>query len=106
VQWPTTSAPPFPTAIDSYRVKSIAIPLTKAELSEIKSAAAKTGKNEKVSEWLRDIALAHVRAPKEERADPVLLAEIMVTRSLMLNLFAKDSQGPLSTEGLQNECLR
>lgn len=31
----------------------------------------------------------------------MLLAEIMAMRSLMLNLFAKASQGPVSTEDLR-----
>jgi hypothetical protein len=99
LQQPTPSLPSSPTASDAYRVKSIATRLTEAELSEIESAASKTGK--KVSEWLRDTALAQVHAPQEERTDSVLLAEIMGMRSLMLNLFAKASQGPLSTEDLQ-----
>jgi hypothetical protein len=54
-----------------------------------------------VSEWLRDIALASVRAPDEEQADTVLLAEIMGMRDLMLNLFAQASKGPLSSEDMR-----
>jgi hypothetical protein len=96
---PMPLAPPSPASNDSYRVKSIATRLTEAELSEVESAASKSGK--KVSEWLRDTALAHVRGPQEERTDPILLAEIMGMKSLLLNLFAKASQGPLSTEDLR-----
>lgn len=99
LQQPTQPASPSPATNDAYRVKSIATRLTEAELGEIESAASKAGK--KVSEWLRDTALAHVRASQEERTDPVLLAEIMGMRSLMLNLFAKASQGPLSAEDLR-----
>ncbi|QMV19549.1 hypothetical protein GOB94_13290 [Granulicella sp. 5B5] len=80
-------------------MKSIATRLTEAELSEIEAAAAKTGK--KVSEWLRDTALASVRPPQEEQADTVLLAEIVGMRDLMLNLFAQASKGPLSSEDMQ-----
>lgn len=65
----------------------------------MEAAVANAGK--KVAEWLRDAALAHARAGQEEQTDPILLAEIMGMRSLMLNLFAKASQGPLSTEDLR-----
>ena len=99
LQQPTLPASPAPATTDAYRVKSIATRLTEAELGEIEAAASKAGK--KVSEWLRDTALANVRAPQEERTDLVLLAEIMGMRSLMLNLFAKASQGPLSAEDLR-----
>jgi hypothetical protein len=88
-----------PAASDASRVKSIATRLTEAELSEIEVAAAKAGK--KVSEWLRDTALASVRAPQEEQADTVLLAEIVGMRDLMLNLFAQASKGPLSSEDMR-----
>ena len=86
-------------ASDVSRVKSIATRLTEAELGEIEAAASKAGK--KVSEWLRDTALASVRAPQEKQTDTVLLAEIMGMRDLMLNLFAHASKGPLSTEDMR-----
>jgi hypothetical protein len=88
-----------PAASDTSRLKSIATRLTEAELGEIEVAAFKAGK--KVSEWLRDTALASVRAPQEEQTDTVLLAEIMGMRDLMLNLFAQASKGPLSTEDMR-----
>jgi hypothetical protein len=90
--------PASPTASDISRVKSIATRLTEAELREIEAAALQAGK--KVSEWLRDTALASVRAPQQEPTDPVLLAEIIGMRDLMLNLFAQASKGPLSTEDM------
>src|SRR5277367_1418919 len=65
LQQPTLPASPAPATTDAYRVKSIATRLTEAELGEIEAAASKAGK--KVSEWLRDTALANVRAPQEER---------------------------------------
>ena len=83
----------------AYRAKSIATRLTEAEFAEVESSAAKAGK--KVAEWLRDAALIQARASQEDLTDPILLAEIMGMRSLMLNLFAKASQGPLSTEDLR-----
>jgi hypothetical protein len=58
----------------------------------VEAAAANAGK--KVAEWLRDAALAHARAGAEEQTDPILLAEIMGMRNLMLNLFARASEGP------------
>jgi len=91
------SASPAPS--DASRVKSVATRLTEAELGEIEAAAFNAGK--KVSEWLRDTALASVRAPKEEPTDSVLLAEIIGMRDLMLNLFAQASKGPLSTEDMR-----
>ena len=65
----------------------------------MESAAAKAWK--KVAEWLRDAALTQARATEEEHTDPVLLAEIMGMRALMLNLFARASQGPLSAEDMR-----
>lgn len=84
---------------DASRVKSIATRLTEAEFDEIEEVASKAGK--KVSEWLRDTALAHARAPQEEQTDSLLLAEIMGMRDLMLNLFAQASKGPLNSEDMR-----
>jgi len=99
LQQPTLPASPGSATNDAYRVKSIATRLTEAELGEIEAAAFKAGK--KVSEWLRDTALAHVRTRQEEQTDTVLLAEIIGMRALMLNLFAKASEGPLSAEDMR-----
>jgi hypothetical protein len=87
------------SANETSRARSIATRLTDTEFGEVEAAAADAGK--KVAEWLRDAALSHARAGKEEQTDPILLAEIMGMRSLMLNLFARASQGPLSTEDLR-----
>ena len=86
---------------ETSRARSIATRLTDAEFGEVEAAAADAGK--KVAEWLREAALAHARASggAEEQTDPILLAEIMGMRSLMLNLFARASEGPLSTEDLR-----
>jgi hypothetical protein len=92
------AAPSIPTN-ETYRAKSIATRLTEAEFAEVESAATKAGK--KVAEWLREAALTRARAAQEEPTDPILLAEIMGMRTLMLNLFARASQGPLSTEDLR-----
>lgn len=98
-QQPTAPSSTTQVSNDAYRVKSIATRLTEAELAEIEAAAFKAGK--KVSEWLRDTALASVRAPQEQQTDTLLLAEIMGMRDLMLNLFAQASKGPLSAEDMR-----
>jgi hypothetical protein len=83
---------------ESSRAKSIATRLTEAEFAEVDTAAANAGK--RVAEWLRDVALAYARAGQEQ-TDSILLAEIMGMRNLMLNLFAKASQGPVSIEDIR-----
>lgn len=97
-----TALPPTSSATagyESYRTRSVATRLTEAELGEVESAAASAGK--KVAEWLREATLLHARAAQEESTDPILLAEIIGMRSLMLNLFAKASAGPISPEDLR-----
>jgi hypothetical protein len=86
---------------ETARARSIATRLTETEFGEVEAAAADAGK--KVAEWLREAALAHARASAgaEEQTDPILLAEIMGMRSLMLNLFARASEGPLTTDDLR-----
>ena len=96
-----TAIPSAPTASgnETSRARSIATRLTETEFGEVEAAAANAGK--KVAEWLRDAALAHARAGQEEQTDPILLAEIMGMRTLMLNLFARASEGPLTTDDLR-----
>ena len=50
----------------------------------MESAAVKAG--QKVSEWLRYAALSQARADEDKRTDPILLAEIVGMRALMLIL--------------------
>src|SRR5277367_1692298 len=96
-----TTVPSAPTVSgnETSRARSIATRLTEAEFGEVEAAAADAGK--KVAEWLREAALLHARAGQEERIDLILLTEIMAMRALMLNLFARASQGPLSTEDMR-----
>jgi hypothetical protein len=98
-----TATPSASTVLgnETSRARSIATRLTDAEFGEVEAAAADAGK--KVAEWLREAALAHARASAgaEEQTDPILLAEIMGMRSLMLNLFARASEGPLTTDDLR-----
>ena len=50
-------------------------------------------------EGLREVALSEARgARKDQPTDPVLLAEIMAMKALVLSLFAAASEGPLSRE--------
>ena len=89
-----------PSANETARGRSVATRLTEAEFSEVEAAASGAGK--KVAEWLRDAALAQARGGEiEQETDPILLAESMGMRSLMLNLFARASQGPLSTDDIR-----
>ena len=99
---PPSSIPPTAPAApasEAFRTRSIATRLTEAEYAEVESAAASAG--QKVAEWLRDAALAQARATSHEGTDPILLAEILGMHGLMLNLFAKASEGPLSAEDLR-----
>ena len=85
---------------ETARGRSIATRLTDAEFGEVEAAAGIAGK--KVGEWLREAALAQARgAHHDEQTDQILLAEMMGMRSLMLNLFARASEGPLTTEDLR-----
>jgi hypothetical protein len=99
LQQTLTSQTPTAAASELSRSKSIATRLTEPELAEVEAAASQAGK--KVAEWLRDTALAAIRAPQEMPTDAVLLAEIIGIRSLMVNLFAQASKGPLTTEDIQ-----
>ncbi len=66
------------------RAKTIATRVTPEELAEVEAAAEGAGKT--VAEWLRELALQTAR---QRPADPVelLLAELMATRYVLLNLF-------------------
>jgi hypothetical protein len=99
LQQTLTSETPTSPASDLCRSKSIATRLTEAELAEVEAAASQAGK--KVAEWLRDTALTAARGPKDVSTDAVLLAEIIGMRSLMVNLFAQASKGPLAAENIQ-----
>jgi hypothetical protein len=96
---PIPPATPAAPANETYRTKSVATRLTEAEYAEVESAAARAG--QKVAEWLRDAALAQTRAVGDEKTDSILLAEVMGMRALMLNLFAKASEGPLGAEDMR-----
>jgi hypothetical protein len=99
---PPSSIPPTAPAApasEAYRSKSIAARLTEAEFAEVESAAVSVG--QKVSEWLRSAALAQAHREREGETDPILLAEILGVRDLVLNLFAKASEGPIDQGDLR-----
>jgi hypothetical protein len=99
---PPSLIPPAVTAArspDTFRAKSIATRLTEAEFAEVEEAAARAGK--KVGEWLRDAALAQSRQKDGTGTDPILLAELMGIRALILNLFREGSRNPISDESLR-----
>jgi hypothetical protein len=100
---PTSLVPPAAASAaresESHRVKPTGTRLTEAEFAEVEAAAARAGK--KVAEWLRDAALAQARAVPTQNTDPILLAELMAIRTLILNLFAAASKGPLTDESLR-----
>jgi hypothetical protein len=90
---------PASRAGESFRAKSIATRITETEFAEVESAASAEGK--KVAEWLRGAALAQARGRRAGETDPVLLAELMAVRTLLVNLFASASKGPLSEESIR-----
>ena len=92
-------AVPAPRTGENFRAKSIATRITETEFAEIESAASAQGK--KVSEWLRDAALAQARGRSAGETDPLLLAELMAIRTLLVNLFASASKGPLNDESIR-----
>jgi hypothetical protein len=76
--------PPRDAARPGLRAKTIATRLTPEELQEVESAAERDGKS--LAEWLRETTL---RSARQRPADPIelLLAELMATRYVLLNLF-------------------
>ena len=96
---PIPPAASAPSANEAFRTKSIATRLTEAEFAEVESAAASAG--QKVAEWLREAALSQARGKINPGTDPILLTEIAGMRALMLNLFAKASEEPLSQDDLR-----
>jgi hypothetical protein len=90
---------PSARAGETFRAKSIATRITETEFAEIEAAASAEGK--KVSEWLREASLAQARGRRPDETDPVLLAELMAIRTLVVNLFASASKGPLSDDSIR-----
>jgi hypothetical protein len=110
VNFAVATADPKPTSLippaisparesENYRVKQTGTRLTEAEFAEVEAAAADEGTN--ISAWIREAILARLSAAQRVNTDPILLAELMAIRSLILNLFAAASKGPLTDESLR-----
>jgi hypothetical protein len=95
----------FPPAIsparesENYRVKQAGTRLTEGEFAEAEAAASREGMS--VSAWIREAILARLSAGQSVNTDPILLAELMAIRALIVNLFAAASKGPLTDESLR-----
>jgi len=99
---PTSLIPPAISAAresENYRVKQTGTRLTEAEFAEVEAAAAHEGMS--VSAWIREAILAELSADQRVNTDPILLAELMAIRALILNLFAAASKGPLTDESIR-----
>ncbi|MBB5060981.1 hypothetical protein HDF16_005717 [Granulicella aggregans] len=86
---PLFSEPPAKIEEPSFRAKTLATRLPKAEMEAVEAAASAANKT--CSEWLRDAAIAHLNRPvriKKSTPDPTLLAEIVGLRSIVVNLLA------------------
>jgi len=110
VNFAVATADPKPTSLippaisparesENYRVKQTGTRLTEAEFAEVEAAAAEEGTN--ISAWIREAILARLSAAQRVNTDPILLAELMAIRALILNLFAAASKGPLTDESLR-----
>jgi hypothetical protein len=110
VNFAVATADPKPTSLippaisparesENYRVKQTGTRLTEAEFAEVEAAAANEGTN--ISAWIREAILARLSAAQRVNTDPILLAELMAIRALILNLFAAASKGPLTDESLR-----
>jgi hypothetical protein len=84
---------------ENYRVKQTGTRLTEAEFAAAEAAAA--GEGMSVSAWIREAILARLSDAQRANPDPILLAELMAIRALILNLFAAASKGPLTDESLR-----
>ena len=98
---PLNSESPKAETTSANRAKTIATRLPKAEMEAVEAAAAFAGKT--CAEWLREAAIAHlgrpVRATKSS-PDPVLLAETLGLRNIVINLIAAVA-GDLPKETIQ-----
>jgi hypothetical protein len=84
-----SSATPDAQEKPGFRTKTIATRITPEELSEVEAAAQRDGKS--LAEWLRELAL---KTARQRPADPMelLLAEVVASRYVVLNLFHATAQ--------------
>jgi hypothetical protein len=80
------------------RAKSITTKVTEEECASLERLAAAAGKN--MSEWCREVLLE--RAKAADRSEPVMLAELLALRTILLNLFyALSRQEPITADGIE-----
>ncbi len=72
------------------RSKSIGTKVTEEEYARLEQAASE--RRQSISEWTRD-ALLVASQPGTSAADPVVLAEVLALRTILLNLFFRLGQG-------------
>jgi hypothetical protein len=84
-----SSAAPGVQEKPGFRTKTIATRITPEELAEVEAAAQRDGKT--LAEWLRELAL---KTARQRPADPMelLLAEVVASRYVVLNLFHATAQ--------------
>jgi hypothetical protein len=84
-----SSAAPAAQEKPGFRTKTIATRITPEELAEVEAAALRDGKT--LAEWLRELAL---KTARQRPADPMelLLAEVVASRYVVLNLFHATAQ--------------
>jgi hypothetical protein len=84
-----SSAAPGVQEKPGFRTKTIATRITSEELAEVEAAAQHDGKT--LAEWLRELAL---KTARQRPADPMelLLAEVVASRYVVLNLFHATAQ--------------
>jgi uncharacterized protein (DUF1778 family) len=85
----TSPAPSGAQEKPGFRTKTIATRITPEELAEVEAAAQHDGKT--LAEWLRELAL---KTARQRPADPMelLLAEVVASRYVVLNLFHATAQ--------------
>ena len=85
----------------AHKSKTVATRLPRDEMQAVEEAAKAAGKT--CSEWLRDAAITHLGRPVVTRKpvpDPILLAEVLALRSVLVNLLSA-AMPELSREAVQ-----
>lgn len=75
----------------SFRTRTASTKLTEDEFAELETCARASGKN--LSEWCREILLDRARMPAGSSSDPLVIAEVIGLRMILINLFASLAQG-------------
>jgi hypothetical protein len=73
------------------RTKSITAKVTEEEWASLERLAAASGQS--MNEWCRGVLLERVNGHVSEGREPVVLAEVLALRTILLNLFYALSRG-------------